>query len=310
MMRALVASEKTISPVTRPIPVPGPGEVLIEVAYAGVNRADLVQVAGHYDPPPGSTDILGLEVSGRRADTGEEVMALLTGGGYAEYVVVPEGQVMPVPDGLSLAEAATIPESLTTAWSNLADARLAAGESLYVQGGSGSVGVVALQLGREAGAFVIASAGTAERCSRIQDFGVAALDHHGQVAAAIEDFTDGRGLDVALNIMGRDLGSLLPLMAPGGRIAVFGVQGGRKAEIDVFALMSRRLSMTGSTLRSRCAKDKARLVADAAAFALPRYESGDLVPVLDRVFDLGDAGDAHEYVRAGSPFGKVLLQVR
>ena len=310
MMRALVASEKTISPVTRPIPVPGPGEVLIEVAYAGVNRADLVQVAGHYDPPPGSTDILGLEVSGRRADTGEEVMALLTGGGYAEYVVVPEGQVMPVPDGLSLAEAATIPESLTTAWSNLADARLAAGESLYVQGGSGSVGVVALQLGREAGAFVIASAGTAERCSRIQDFGVAALDHHGQVAAAIEDFTDGRGLDVALNIMGRDLGSLLPLMAPGGRIAVFGVQGGRKAEIDVFALMSKRLSITGSTLRSRPAKDKARIVADAAAFALPRYESGALVPVLDRVFDLSDAGDAHEYVRAGSPFGKVLLQVR
>lgn len=292
-----------------PMPAPGPGEVLIQVDHAGVNRADLSQVGGKYPPPAGTSNILGLEVSGHRVDTGERVMALLSAGGYANYAAVPEGQIMPVPNSIDQAHAAAIPESLATAWSNLVDVlHVGEGDTVLIQGGSGSLGTLAIQLARELGARVLATAGGAERCGLIEALGAEAVDHTGDIAAQVKELVP-EGVDAVLNIMGADAGELLPLLAPDGRIAVIALQGGRVSEIDLGRMMVKRLSIHGTTLRGRPRHQKEAIVRAAAKFALPRFADGRMVPIVARRFPLQEAGTAFDYVRDSKPFGKVVLDV-
>lgn len=292
-----------------PLPVPGRGEVLIRVDHAGVNRADLSQVGGNYPPPAGASNILGLEVSGHRVDTGERVMALLSAGGYANYVAVPEGQIMTVPANIDQAHAAAIPESLATAWSNLVDVlHVGEDDTVLIQGGSGSLGTVAIQLARELGARVLATAGGAERCGLVEGLGAEAVDHTGDVDAQVRKLVP-EGLDAVLNIMGADVAELLPLLAPDGRIAVIALQGGRAAEIDLGRMMVKRLTIHGTTLRGRPRQQKEAIVRAAAEFALPRFADGRMVPIVARRFPLEEAAAAFDYVRDSKPFGKVVLDV-
>lgn len=304
-----VTDDENLSPTDYPVPAPGPGEVLVRVEYAGVNRADLSQVAGNYPPPPGASSILGLEVSGTRVDTGERVMALLTSGGYAQYVAVPEGQVMSVPEGIDQERAAAIPESLATAWSNLVDIlKVGSGDTVLIQGGSGSLGTFAVQLARELGANVLATAGGPDRCRQVEELGATAIDHRVDVAEQVKHHAPD-GVDAILDIVGSDVGQMLKLLALEGRIAIISLQGGTKAEIPVGLVMVKRLSVLGSTLRSRPKEEKVEIIRDAAEFALPRLADGRIVPFVDRAFPLGQAKEAHEHVRSGSPFGKVVLRI-
>ncbi|MBM9432265.1 zinc-binding dehydrogenase [Flaviflexus equikiangi] len=289
------------------IPAPAAGEILIKVSHAGVNRADLSQVEGTYPPPPGASHILGLEASGTRMDTGEPVMALLSSGGYAEYAAVPECQVMPVPTGTSLDAAAAIPEALATAWSNLVDVlAVAEGETVLIQGGSGSLGTIAVQLARELGARVIATAGGHERCRQVRALGVECIDHESDIVSRVRDLCP-EGVDAVLDIVGSDVGDLLPLMATDGRIAVVARQGGAEATINIGRLMVKRISIHGTTLRSRPIHEKEQILRAAAQFALPRFEDGRIRPIIARRFPLAEARQALDYVRGSRPFGKVVL---
>jgi len=295
--------------VQRPVPVPGRGEVLIRVDHAGVNRADLSQAEGRYPPPVGASNILGLEVSGHRVDTGERVMALLSAGGYAEYVAVPEGQVIVVPDAIDQTHAAAIPESLATAWSNLVDVlRVEQGETVLIQGGSGSLGLIAVQLARELGADVLATAGGKERCARVEELGATPIDHTLAVADHVRAIAP-HGVDAVLNIMGSDIGEMLPLLAVDGRIAAVSLQGGRYSTIDIGRLMVKRLTVTGTTLRGRSTAEKETIVRAAAEFAMPRFADGRMVPFVAQQFPLEEARAAFDFLRSARPFGKVVLDV-
>lgn len=304
-MRAAFVRDGSIEVREVPRPVPGQGEILIQVDYAGVNRADLAQVKGAYPPPEGASEILGLEVSGTNVETGERVMALLAGGGYAQYVSVPAGQVLPIPDGLTGAEAASLPESLATAWSNLVDAcQVKAGERVLIQGGSGSVGILACQLASLMGCEVIATAGSQERRDRLQSFGVQAIGH--------DEISELSDIDVALDIVGSDLDEIAKVMNTSGRIAVLAIQGGNRAEISVFRLMGRRLSIHGTTLRSRPVTEKAQILGDVWSFAEGYIRSGGLVPVVAEIIEVHgetDIARAHDVVARANPFGKVVLDL-
>lgn len=306
----------------RPDPEPGPGEVLVRVAAAGVNRADLLQREGRYPPPPGAPDWPGLEVSGVVAGhgagvdatawpLGARVAALLPGGGYATLVAVPAGLLLPVPDEVDLVDAAGLPEALLTSWTNVVDAgRLAAGEVLLVQGGSGGVGSVAVQLGAALGAHVVATAGGAERAARCRDLGArTVVDHRTQdVAAAVREATDGHGADVVLDVLGAGgLATNLAALATGGRIVVIGTQRGARAELDLGLLMARRGSVIGTTLRARPLAEKERIVADVREHAWPMLTDGRLRPVVHARLPLARAADAHRLLDSGEVFGKVLL---
>lgn len=306
----------------RPDPEPGPGEVLVRVAAAGVNRADLLQREGRYPPPPGAPDWPGLEVSGVVAGHGPDVdpatwllgtrvAALLAGGGYAEAVAVPASLLLPVPDGVDLVDAAGLPEAVCTAWSNLVDAgRLRAGETLLVQGGSGGVGSVAVQLGAALGARVVATAGGAARADRCRELGASTVvDHRTQdVADAVRAATDGHGADVVLDVLGAGgLATNLAALATGGRLVVIGTQRGTRGEIDLGLLLARRASVIGTTLRARPLAEKARIVADVRAHAWPMLEDGRLRPVVHARLPLDDAAGAHRLLDSGAVFGKVLL---
>jgi putative PIG3 family NAD(P)H quinone oxidoreductase len=306
----------------RPDPEPGPGEVLVRVAAAGVNRADLLQREGRYPPPPGPPDWPGLEVSGVVAGhgagvdatawpLGARVAALLPGGGYATLVAVPAGLLLPVPDEVDLVDAAGLPEALLTSWTNVVDAgRLAAGEVLLVQGGSGGVGSVAVQLGAALGAHVVATAGGAERAERCRDLGArTVVDHRTQdVAAAVREATDGHGADVVLDVLGAGgLATNLAALATGGRIVVIGTQRGARAELDLGLLMARRGSVIGTTLRARPLAEKERIVADVREHAWPMLTDGRLRPVVHARLPLARAADAHRLLDSGEVFGKVLL---
>jgi putative PIG3 family NAD(P)H quinone oxidoreductase len=305
-----------------PDPEPGPGEVLVRVAAAGVNRADLLQRQGHYPPPPGAPAWPGLEVSGVVAghgpgvDTtawplGARVAALLPGGGYASAAVVPAGLLLPVPEEVDLVDAAGLPEALLTAWTNVVDAgRLAPGEVLLVQGGSGGVGSVAVQLGAALGAHVVATAGGAERAERCRDLGArTVVDHRGtDVVAAVRAATDGHGADVVLDVLGAGgLATNLAVLATGGRLVVIGTQRGSRGEIDLGLLMARRASVIGTTLRARPLAEKERIVADVRTGAWPMLTDGRLRPVVHARLPLHRAGDAHRLLESGEVFGKVLL---
>jgi putative PIG3 family NAD(P)H quinone oxidoreductase len=303
-----------------PDPEPGPGEVLIEVAASAVNRADLLQRQGHYDPPPGTSPYLGMECSGRIAavgadvrgwSVGAEVCALLTGGGYAELVAVPAGQVLPVPSGIDLVEAAALPEVVCTVWSNVFMlARLRPRETLLVHGGSSGIGTMAIQLAHNVDARVIVTVGTAVKARRCLQLGadVAVNYREEDFVAAVRSATDGTGADVILDNMGASyLSRNIEALAPNGRLVGIGLQGGRRAELDLGLLMTKRAALLSTTLRGRPVEEKAAIVASVREHVWPLFESGAVRPVVDRVLPMAHAADAHRAVEAGEHVGKVLL---
>ncbi|HYZ55633.1 MAG TPA: NAD(P)H-quinone oxidoreductase [Streptosporangiaceae bacterium] len=323
-MRAVVISEPGGPDVLQwlevPDPVPGPGDVLIDVVAAGVNRADLLQRQGFYPPPPGAPPYPGMECSGRIAAVGpqvsgwkpgEEVCALMSGGGYAEKAAVPAGQVLPVPDGISVAEAAALPEAACTVYSNVFQVgRLAAGETLLVHGGASGIGTVAIQLAKANGARVICTAGQAEKLARCRELGadVAISYRDEDFAEVVMDATGGEGAHVILDIMGASyLARNLACLAVGGRLVIIGRQGGSRAELDLGVLQGKRASIHATTLRARPLAEKAAIVSAVRENVWPLVSAGKLVPVIDRTLPMPSASQAHRVLEASTHTGKVLL---
>ena len=306
-------------------PVPGSGEVLVDVAATALNRADLMQVQGHYPPPPGASPILGMECSGTVAavgpgveswSPGDEVCALLAGGGYAERVVVPAGQVLPLPPGVDLIHAAALPEATCTVWSNLVMvARLQAGEVLLVHGGSSGIGTMAIQIGVALGARVAVTASRDEALVDCRELGAdlginyATSDFVEEIRAA----TDGRGADVILDVVGaKYLQRNIDALAERGRLVIIGMQGGRNADLDIAALMGKRASVHGTTLRSRAVSgpgSKTEVVQQVRDHVWPLIAAGTVQPVVESVLDIRDAQVAHERLTAGGHLGKIVLAV-
>jgi putative PIG3 family NAD(P)H quinone oxidoreductase len=286
-----------------PDPEPGPGEVVVEVAASAVNRADLLQVAGHYPPPKGAPPYPGLECSGRAA--GSEVCALLSGGGYAERVAVPTAQLLRVPAGVSLVDAAGLPEVACTVWSNLTmTAALKPGETVLIHGGGSGIGTFAIQYAHALGARVITTA-RQEKHTVLRELGAdETLDYR------TDDFSQVRA-DVVLDIMGATyLAKNVAALTTGGRLVVIGLQGGRTGELDLGAMLAKRASVFGTTLRSRPAAEKAEIVAGVLREVWPLIEAGRIRPVIDRVFPMTEAAAAHALVASNKHVGKVLLTVR
>ncbi|SDH28261.1 putative NAD(P)H quinone oxidoreductase, PIG3 family [Leifsonia sp. 98AMF] len=325
-MRAVVVPEPgdadALTIAERPDPVPAAGEVRIRVTAAGLNGADLSQRRGYYPSPPGAPDWPGLEVSGvvdavgdgvDAWQVGDRVCALLPGGGYAELVTVDAGLVLPVPDSVDLVEAAGLPEVAATVWSNVFDlGRLAAGEALLVHGGSSGIGTMAIQLGRALGADVIATAGSEEKAAFCREVGAhAAVDYRTQdFVEAARAFTDGRGVDVVLDIVGgayiaRDLDAL----ATGGRILSIAVRDRTPAAVDMGLLMRKRASIHGTTLRARPLAERVAIIAAVRANVWPLLADGRVRPVIDSVFPLEDAAAAHRRMESSTHRGKILLRV-
>src|SRR5690349_20946214 len=288
-----------------PAPTPGPGEVLIDVAAAAVNRADIMQRRGYYPPPPGASELLGLECSGRIAalgagvdgwSVGDEVCALLTGGGYAEQVAVPAGQLLPVPAGVSLVEAAALPEVACTVWSNVFMlAGLRPGEVLLVHGGGSGIGTFAVQLATAAGALVAVTVGSAAKLQRCRELGAEVLVNYREqdFVEVVRAGTDGHGADVVLDTIGaKYLARNVDVLATNGRIATIGLQGGTRAELDLSRLMARRGAILATTLRSRPADEKAAVVASTREHVWPHVEAGRVRPVVDRVLPMAEAAEA------------------
>ena len=311
--------ESMLALVERPIPPPGPGEVLIQVAAAGVNRPDLLQRKGLYPPPPGASDILGLEVAGRIAAVGsgvadhapgDAVCALVTGGGYAEYCLAPASLCLPAPVGLSLIEAAALPETLFTVWANVFDfGRLRPGETLLVQGGTSGIGTTAIQLARLFGARVLATAGSPEKCCACESLGAEAIPYREvDFADRVLSLTQGAGVNMILDIIGGPyLSRHLNILAPQGRLLLIALQGGAKTEFSLAPLLMKRLTLAGSTLRSRPLEEKSHLAAAIRVQVWPRIESGEFRPVIDSTFPLSAAAQAHARMQSGQHIGKLIL---
>ncbi len=313
---------EALVPGERPMPVPGPGEILVKVAAAGINRPDVVQRRGLYPPPPGASDIPGLEIAGtvvalgegaRRFAVGDRVCALVTGGGYAQYCLTAEATALPVPEGVSFIEAAAIPEPVFTVWSNVFDrARLAPGETLLVHGGAGGIGTTAILLGKAFGARVFTTAGSAEKCAACVKLGAdLAIDYKTQdFVAEVKAATGGKGVDVILDVIG---GSYIQrnfeAAATDGRIAQIAFQDGSKAQVDFMRLMLKRLTHTGATLRSRPLKDKAAIARALEERVWPLIAAGTLRPLMDETFPLADAAAAHARMEASAHLGKIVLEV-
>jgi len=304
-----------------PDPTPGSGEVVIDVAASAVNRADLLQRQGFYPPPPGASDIIGLECSGRIAAVGadvsgwavgDEVCALLAGGGYAEQVAVPAGQCMPIPAGVDLVTAAALPEVACTVWSNVVQvARLTAGESFLVHGGSSGIGTMAIQVAKALGAGpVLCTVGSAEKATACEALGAdVAINYRDEdFSARAREVTDGRGVDVILDIIGaKYLAANLSALAPDGRLAIIGMQGGSKAEVDLGLLMRSRGVISATTLRGRPATQKAEVCRAVVESLWPLAASGQVKPVVYTTFPMTDVAQAHRLVEESSHIGKVLL---
>ena len=316
---------EVLRPETLPLPVPGPGQVLIKVAFAGVNRPDVVQRQGLYPPPPGASPIPGLEIAGDVVAAGPDVdggtqdlvgqtiCALVSGGGYAEYCLAEAGHCLSVPEGLSLAEAAALPETLFTVWHNVFERGwVRDGETILVHGGTSGIGTMAIQLGRLFGVTVIVTCGGPEKCARALEIGAAhAIDY--QAADFVEEvkrITGGRGVDMVLDMVAGDyVPRNLKCLAEDGRHVTIAVQGGAKAELNMAVVMARRYTLTGSTLRPRSTAFKTLLAQEIAANAWPFVESGQLRPVMDRIFPLHEAAAAHARMEAGEHIGKIVLEI-
>ncbi|WP_067964451.1 NAD(P)H-quinone oxidoreductase [Nocardiopsis trehalosi] len=307
-----------------PDPVPGPGEVLVDVAATAVNRADVNQRQGSYPPPKGASEYPGLECSGRVAalgpgtedsgwSVGDEVCALLSGGGYAERVAVPVGQLLRVPRGVSLTEAAALPEVAATVWSNVfMVGRLRAGETLLVHGGGSGIGTFAIQLAHARGARVITTAGSAEKLERCRELGAdVGIDYHREdFAARVKEETGGAGADVVLDIMGGSyLDANVRSLAVGGRVVIIGLMGGRSAELDLGRMLVKRLSVHATTLRARPVEEKAEIVAGVAEHVWPLVEDGTVRPIVDRTVPLREAAEAHRIMESSAHVGKIVLTV-
>ncbi|GGU58956.1 NAD(P)H quinone oxidoreductase [Streptomyces albospinus] len=305
-----------------PDPQPAEGEVLIEVAASAVNRADLLQRQGFYDPPPGSSPYPGLECSGRIAAVGpgvhgwavgDEVCALLAGGGYAEKVAVPAGQVLPLPPGLDLVTAAALPEVACTVWSNVfMIAHLRPGETLLVHGGASGIGTMAIQLAKAVGARVAVTAGGPEKLARCAELGADILiDYREQdFVQEIRKATDGKGADVILDIIGaKYLQRNVKALAVAGRLAIIGMQGGVKAELNLAALLSKRAAITATGLRARPVSEKSAIVAAVREHVWPLIGNGQVRPIVDRTLPMPEAAEAHRILEASTHVGKVVLTV-
>lgn len=309
----------------RPTPIPGPGEVLINVAAAGVNRPDVFQRAGHYPPPPGASDIPGLEVAGTivalgpptaessRWSVGDRVMALLTGGGYAQAAVAPGAQCLPIPDGLSMVEAAAVPETYFTVWSNVVDrGKLRPGETMLVHGGSSGIGTTAIQLAKALGARVLATAGSPTKCEACERLGAEhAINYKTEdFVAVVRERTAGRGIDLILDMVGGDyLPRNIEALAEDGRLVQIALLAGSRAELDLSRLMRRRLTVTGSTLRPRPVGFKGRIAAALEDRVWPLVANGSVRPVIHATFPLERASDAHRALEQGDHIGKIVLVV-
>ncbi len=299
-------------------PVPGPGEVLVAVRACGVNRADLLQRQGHYPPPPGVSDVIGLEVSGTVAalgdgvdgwTPGEDCVALLAGGGYAEYVAVPVGQVMRPPAGVDLVSAAGLPEVAATVVSNFQHVHLAAGETVLIHGGSGGIGTFATQYAKAIGARVIVTAGTPAKRDLCLNLGAdVALDYHEDWVVALKEATDRHGADVILDVMGAAyLESNVAALALDGRLVIIGLQGGRKGTLDVSRLLNKRGTVTATSLRFRPLAQKAAICADIASRVWPLVAAGTIKQPPQTRFTFAEAADAHRLLESGESTGKILL---
>ncbi|WP_193367905.1 NAD(P)H-quinone oxidoreductase [Pelagibius marinus] len=311
---------EVLKPAERPVPQPGEGEVLIKVAAAGVNRPDCLQRQGSYPPPPGASDIPGLEIAGEvvalgagvtEPKIGDRVCALVTGGGYAEYCAAPAPQCLPLPKGYSLEQAAALPETFFTVWVNVFDrSALKPGESFLVHGGTSGIGTTAIQLAKAFGCTVFATAGSPEKVKACEDLGAdRAINYREEdFVEVVKEATGGKGVDVILDMVG---GSYIPrdikAMAPDGRLSFIAFLGGPKAEVNFAAVMMKRLTITGSTLRARPVAVKAALAEALKAKAWPLLEAGEIAPVMAASFPLAEAAKAHELMESSSHIGKIVL---
>lgn len=324
-MQAVVADHpggpEVLTLVDRPVPAPASGEVLIRIAAAGVNRPDIMQRSGALPAPAGVSDILGLEVAGHIVAVGDgvdaglidsTVMALLKAGGYADHAVARADHCLPIPDGLSLTQAAVLPEGLFTIWHNLFDrGGLKPGCAVLIQGGASGIGTLALQLALAQGATVIVTAGGAEKCSRLSAMGAKAIDYRtADLIAEVLRLTDGRGVDVVLDILGGDMVSKhLACMAPGGRHIGLSFMSGMIAPVDLGLVMRKGLWLSSSTLRPKGDDEKAAIAADVRAHLLPLIGTDRVLPVISGQFPLAEAAAAHSLLESGSNFGKIVLTV-
>jgi NADPH:quinone reductase len=313
---------EVLVPARRPVPEPGEGEILIRVHAAGVNRPDALQRAGGYEPPPGASDLPGLEAAGEvaavgpgaeRWRVGDRVCALLPGGGYAEYVTTPAAHALPVPGGLPMTEAAGLCETFFTVWSNVFErGRLAAGEAFLVHGGSSGIGTTAIQLAAARGARVFATAGSAEKCAACERLGAErAINYREEdFVAVVQELTGGGGVDVILDMVG---GAYIPrnvrALALEGRLVLIAFLGGAKVELNFSPVMRRRLTITGSTLRPQSVEAKARIAAGVEREVWPLIEAGRIRPVLDQTFPLEEAAAAHARMESSAHIGKIILTV-
>ncbi len=311
---------EVLEPQERPVPRPGPGEVLVKVEAAGVNRPDVMQRKGLYPPPPGAPDIPGLEIAGKvlacgdgatRWKPGETIAALVSGGGYAQYCVAHESHALSVPPGLSTAEAAAIPETFFTVWHNVFErGGLRSGETLLVHGGSSGIGTVAIQLAKAFGARVITTAGSAEKCAACRGLGAdVAVNYKSEdFVAMTKNATDGNGADVILDMVGGDyIERNYEAAAVEGRIVQIAFQGSPRATVDFRRIMLKRLHHTGSTLRARSVADKGAIAGAVAAKAMPLVAAGKVRPVMDSTFPLAEAAAAHARMESSVHIGKIVL---
>jgi putative PIG3 family NAD(P)H quinone oxidoreductase len=326
-MRAVVVTSPggpdTLELVDVPDPVPGPGEVVLTVTATAVNRADILQRMGHYPPPPGAPQWLGLEASGTISElgpgvtgwsVGERACALLAGGGYAEKVAVPVGQLLPIPDGVDPVDAAALPEVTCTVWSNvMMAAALRPGETLLVHGGSSGVGTMAVQLARQVSATVAVTAGSTAKLERCAELGADILVNYREqdFVEAVRAATGGHGADVVLDNMGaKYLGRNVDVLATGGRLVVIGLQGGSKAELDLGRLLAKRASVHATSLRGRPTAEKAQIVGSVVEHVWPLVVDGAVRPIVHARLPIEQVADAHRLVESSAHVGKVLLTIK